>query len=85
MEDNQTYEDWKKIVEKLKKEVANAKQAIIDISIAKECQTKLLEYAETRLKDYPEPIMMAKDEEKTEEAEEEKEEEPAAEPEALAE
>ena len=87
LQENQTYEDWKKIVDKLKKEVDNAKQALIDISIAKECQTKLLEYAEARLQDYPIPekIIMAEDEEETEEAEEETKEEPVEESEAPAE
>ena len=66
----QTYEDWKKIVDKLEKEVENADAALVDIEIAKECQSKLLNYAKIRLGDYPVPVIMEEDE-KTEETQDE--------------
>lgn len=70
-ENNQTYADWKKIVDKLTKEVELADAAIIDISIAGECQSHLLKFAQKRLKDYPEPVIMeCKKEGCTKEAEE---------------
>ena len=56
----QTYKDWKIVVDKLTKEVENAENALIDISVAKDCQSHLLKYAKKRLAEYPEPekIMM---------------------------
>jgi len=72
-----SYEDWNKIVEKLTKEVEDADNALISISIAKECQEKLLSYAKMRLGDYSIPSKVIMEEEKAEETqgtEEEKEE-----------
>ena len=65
-----SYEDWNKIVEKLTKEVEDADNALISISIAKECQEKLLSYAKMRLGDYPIPEIIMSEEEKVEEKEE---------------
>ena len=79
---NQTYEDWKFIVDKLEKEVENAKKALIDISIAKECQEHMIEYTKKRLAEYPEPVIMA---EETEEEKKKREEEEAGKTEAPAE
>ena len=58
--DKAKHADWKKVVDKLTKEVEIAEAALVDIEIARECQSELLNYAKKRLKDYPEPekIMM---------------------------
>lgn len=72
----QTYADWKKVVDKLTKEVEIAEAALVDIEIARECQSQLLEYTKKRLKEFPEPekiMMECKKEGCTKEAEEGKE------------
>ena len=69
----QTYADWKKVVDKLEKDVKNAEDALIAIEIAREGQSHLLEFAKKRLAKYPEPekiMMECKKEGCTKEAEE---------------
>lgn len=67
------YEIWAENIEKLKNDIKNAKEALIQISIAKEVQTMNLIYAEKRLSQLPKSIIMAEEEKKPEE-EEKKEE-----------
>ena len=70
------YEIWFDNVEKLKKDIDNAKEALIQIAIAEEIQSMNLIYAKKRLANIPKPVIM-EPEEKPEE--EEKEEEQAKE------
>ena len=70
------YEIWAENIEKLKRDITNAEEALIQISIAKEVQSMNLIYAEKRLSNIPKPKHIMEEEKKQEE---EKEEEKPAE------
>ena len=73
------YEIWLENIEKLKRDIDNAKEALIQIAIAEEVQTMNLIYAEKRLSKIPKPVIMEEEKKPEEEEKEETEEDQAAE------